>query len=97
MDAQEEKLTVEWDRNPPRDLFETDEAAADRVSEDARILQELGVIEEAQRRLGADREVWALSAFFGSIAAVIVLLWNIVWHIGHWVWMGRRTAGETNE
>jgi len=28
----------------------------------------------------------------GSMLAAILALWNIIWHTGHWVWMGRKTA-----
>ena len=27
--------------------------------------------------------------FAATVAGVVLLLWNIIWHIGHFVWMGR--------
>jgi hypothetical protein len=27
----------------------------------------------------------------GLFSAAALLLWNIIWHTGHWVWMGRET------
>ena len=30
--------------------------------------------------------------FFASILATLILLWNLIWHTGHWIWMGRRVG-----
>ncbi len=28
--------------------------------------------------------------FFGGILAQFMLLWNVIWHIAHRIWMGRK-------
>ena len=25
----------------------------------------------------------------GLMAMAVILIWNIIWHTGHWIWMGR--------
>ena len=39
----------------------------------------------------ADRrtENFTIVTLISSAAALLVLLWNILWHTGHWIWMGR--------
>ena len=27
--------------------------------------------------------------YFSGVPAIVLLLWNIIWHTGHWVWQGR--------
>ena len=27
---------------------------------------------------------------FGVIGAGLILVWNIIWYIGHWIWLGRK-------
>lgn len=29
-------------------------------------------------------------AYFGGVPVVLILLWNIILHTGHWIWMGRK-------
>jgi len=29
-------------------------------------------------------------AYLSFFAALVMLLWNIIWHTGHWVWVGRK-------
>ena len=47
----------------------------------------------AKNRLSAiNKEIdsWAGAIVYGSFGAAFMLLWNIIWHIGHWIWMGRK-------
>lgn len=41
----------------------------------------------------AEERVLAFSAAagLGGIGAVLILLWNLILHAGHWIWMGRET------
>lgn len=38
---------------------------------------------------GDPRQVWADTIVVGILISGIALLWNIIWHVAHWVWMGR--------
>lgn len=35
------------------------------------------------------REYFLITATIGGIFVGILLLWNVIWHTAHWVWMGR--------
>lgn len=45
------------------------------------------VLAEIDKRVS----IWAGAIVYGAFAAILILLWNILWHIGHWIWMGRKT------
>ena len=32
--------------------------------------------------------------FFASIPAVLILLWNLIGHTGHWIWTGRKEVNH---
>jgi hypothetical protein len=32
------------------------------------------------------------AGLLGVLLAVSILLWNIIWHVGHWIWMGRESG-----
>lgn len=33
-------------------------------------------------------------AFYGGTIAAIIVLWNVIWHVGHWIWMGRKSEPD---
>ena len=53
----------------------------------------VGVIEaqvELERRYRVRMEPFGVAGAIGGILAGFFLLWNIIWHTAHWVWMGRK-------
>ena len=34
----------------------------------------------------------ALFGLYAGIVAFVILLWNIIWHTAHWIWMGRKES-----
>jgi hypothetical protein len=44
------------------------------------------VLAEIDKRVS----ILAGAIVYGAFAAILILLWNILWHIGHWIWMGRK-------
>ena len=36
-------------------------------------------------------EPFQIMGGLAGLAAAIIFIWNIIWHIGHWIWMGRET------
>ena len=47
---------------------------------------------EAAKRSGE----YAVLANFAGIPALLLLLWNLVWHTSHWIWMGRKAELTTS-
>ncbi len=73
---------------------EPDNPFADLIPENNRLPEvekRKAALAELDRRYLNRREVFSITAFIGGAIAVLVLLWNIIWHAGHWIWMGRRT------
>jgi hypothetical protein len=50
----------------------------------------LGLIKTGQlaKRQAVLRDI----TFPAGLLAAILLVWNIIWHVSHWVWMGRKTT-----
>ena len=44
-------------------------------------------LHDAEESMRASRAI----AIPASITAAVILLWNLIWHVGHWVWIGRQT------
>ena len=42
------------------------------------------------RKIRRDAENWIVPLGFGLGTASLMLIWNILWHVGHWIWMGRK-------
>ena len=60
-------------------------------------LEEVGVIEaviELERRNRVRMEAFGIVGAIGGILAGLFLVWNMIWHTGHWVWMGRKVEAE---
>ena len=38
-----------------------------------------------QRHSAAD-----VTAIVAGLMGLVILLWNVIWHTGHWIWMGRK-------
>ena len=36
-----------------------------------------------------ESEMFSYIALVAGIIAGTLLLWNVIWHVGHWIWMGR--------
>lgn len=39
--------------------------------------------------LNSDQYQWIVTASAGLFLGIVLFIWNIMWHIGHWIWMGR--------
>lgn len=37
-------------------------------------------------------QLFFIVAAIGGSLAFLMLLWNVIWHVGHWIWMGRESA-----
>jgi len=57
------------------------------------LLEELRELER-ERAERIDRrqkaETFLFVAQIGALLAGPLLLWNLIWHTGHWIWMGRQ-------
>ena len=62
---------------------------------------ELKKLAKIERRDAAEKRVspldakidrWAGALVYGGFAAAVIMIWNILCHTGHWVWMGRKEA-----
>lgn len=73
------------------------ELRPDEVVEEYTLEQkrEIALAEARQRLHRHQRDVrrgyFFSAAVIGGIFVGILLLWNIIWHTVHWVWMGRNT------
>ena len=47
---------------------------------------------DRHRALERKQESWGMAAFAGMGIAAAILLWNILCHTAHWIWMGRRVG-----
>ena len=43
-----------------------------------------------QKWAAVDRNRKSATAGKLSLFAICILVWNTIWHIGHWIWMGRK-------
>ena len=41
-------------------------------------------------RIHLRKEGFGSTGILGALAAGLILLWNIILHTGHWIWMGRK-------
>jgi len=48
-------------------------------------------INDKIRPIRVQRERYSIALGLGGLIAAILLLWNIIWHTGHWVSEGRET------
>jgi hypothetical protein len=44
------------------------------------------------RRIERKGEPFLIIGGLGGIFAGVILLWNIIWHTAHWIWMGRKVV-----
>jgi hypothetical protein len=42
------------------------------------------------RELRISAENWIIPLGGGLGLAALMLIWNIIWHTAHWIWMGRK-------
>ena len=52
--------------------------------------QRLEKLNEELRPVRKKKEDFKLVMIVGALCAVAALLWNIILHTGHWIWMGRK-------
>ena len=53
-------------------------------------LRQLKAIAELDRRWHKSQSSWSTLGFVGAGGATFIFLWNLICHIGHWIWMGRK-------
>ena len=83
-------------------VFEIELASGDIVSTKGMTVEQLEQAEELKlakdvvvaisstiRAYEKRRENFLLTAWLGAFLALASMLWNIIWHTAHWVWMGR--------
>ena len=91
-DAQEKVMEVfdRIDEHPAMELESSDESYV-TTYESIRDASGKTVREllNDQKWLADDRDRLRQIAGVFLSSGFYILLWNIVWHIGHWVWMGR--------
>jgi len=75
---------VEPDSTDWRDAPIVDEAA---VREQKR---RYAAMAELDHRYDRRKGKWQTIGFIGVALAAILFMWNIIWHLGHWIWMGRK-------
>ena len=47
-------------------------------------------VENRLEKLRHQIDLWEQAFLFGSLVGALILLWNIIWHTGHWIWVGRK-------
>ena len=47
---------------------------------------------ELDRRYSRRMENYQTAGFIGAALVALIFLWNLILHIGHWIWMGRRVG-----
>ena len=47
---------------------------------------------ELDRRYSRRKENYQTAEFIGAALVALIFLWNLILHIGHWIWMGRRVG-----
>ena len=57
-------------------------------AEERRAIAMEALLQRYDRRM----ETSQLVAVVAVTLATIILVWNIIWHVGHWIWMGRVTT-----
>ena len=80
-------VSQDIDNHPAMRLLPHDQNYADTVNADDKTVSDLLRLQSiyADKRDARSE----LAGLFGLVG-LLILLWNIVWHIGHWVWMGRK-------
>lgn len=81
------KRNIEMERtfkiNFPSDLTEIDfRTKYDKYKSDSEVASQHYVAAISLRE-------WHLMSKY---LAVVALIWNVIWHTGHWIWMGRKTG-----
>ena len=56
-----------------------------------RLRDEIVTNAENATRLYSIAETYTLAQSLGLLFMGVLLVWNIIWHVGHWIWMGRQT------
>jgi len=89
-------LKAELDYNP-YEQFVTNESSRlpngfilDVPPEEKERKRRIAALTELDSRYSHRRSKYQDIAFIGTALAIMILLWNITWHIAHWVWMGRK-------
>ena len=99
-DRQREVAQAEYDALLNEPINFVDEIMAEGKDKSELSEDELKALARSEERRNSktvlaeiDKRVsfWAGAIVYGAFAAILILLWNILWHIGHWIWMGRRT------
>ena len=80
--AQKDKLR--WDEKMSA------EVNADSISRKMQLVAEIRGLEQRWNDVAVKRGSWRNPTFILSYSAAMMLLWNIIWHTGHWIWMGRK-------
>ena len=71
----------------------TEEEVLAKIAERERYVKPFREKKEALSRLARKRNDLRRLKEMSFATATAVLLWNIIWHICHWVWMGRNIKG----
>lgn len=40
-----------------------------------------------------NKQRYEIVGLTGGCLAALIFLWNLLWHTGHWIWMGRKPNG----
>ena len=82
-----------WERFDPEALipenFQEDDAPGNPFTEEAERRQKKI---DQHRELKSKQEAWGIAAYAGMGIAAAILLWNILCHTVHWIWMGRKAV-----
>ena len=73
-----ERDSTDW-RNAP--IVDTEEARKRN--------ERFAAMAELDRRYSQRKENYQTAGFIGAGLAAMIFMWNLIWHTGHWVWMGR--------
>ena len=74
---------------PPPDGFKLDSPANANPFE-AELERRL--YDRERQSYASRKETYAITGIVAAALAGIILLWNIIWHTAHWVWMGRKDS-----
>ena len=75
----------------PDDFSDTSPEAIDKATMRVALAKlELQQYTDARQRRAAPLDIGGPA----GIAAIVLLIWNIIWHTGRWIWMGRESGVE---
>ena len=66
------------------------------MAEEERLEELSGRTRMLKRSIPRERrkQKFLLVGWSGAIFAGGMILWNIIWHTGHWIWMGREQSSD---